>query len=209
MAEYQISEIRQTDSRALAQFDSLLQKEGIRRDKNLDYIAGLYDEDYHLAAAGACFDSTLRCMAVDSAFQGEGLLNQLVTHLVDYQYRRGNIRLFLYTKYSKAAFFESLGFYEIARAGGEAVFMENRRSGFKGYLENLVRETKEALADLPAQTQAFQKPGEQLPAGAVVLNANPFTLGHQYLLKQASSSCGVLHVFVVSEDVSLFPFSVR
>ena len=29
MAEYQISEIRQTDSRALAQFDSLLQKEHI------------------------------------------------------------------------------------------------------------------------------------------------------------------------------------
>ena len=204
MAEYQISEIHQTDSRALAQLDLLLRKEGIRRDKNLDNIAGLYDEDYHLAAAGACFGRTLRCLAVASVLQGEGLLNQLVTHLVDYQCRKGNIHLFLYTKCSKAAFFESLGFHEIARAGEETVFMENRRGGFERYLENLARETAEA----PVKPAAVPETS-QLPTGAVVLNANPFTLGHQYLLEQASASCGILHVFVVSENVSLVPFSVR
>ena len=41
------------------------------------------------------------------------------------------------------------------------------------------------------------------------MNANPFTLGHRYLVEQARTACGVLHLFMVSEDVSLVPFSVR
>ena len=45
--------------------------------------------------------------------------------------------------------------------------------------------------------------------GAIVMNANPFTLGHRYLVEQARTACGVLHLFMVSEDVSLVPFSVR
>ena len=41
------------------------------------------------------------------------------------------------------------------------------------------------------------------------MNANPFTLGHQYLIETAAARCDILHVFVLSEDVSLVPFSVR
>jgi [citrate (pro-3S)-lyase] ligase len=41
------------------------------------------------------------------------------------------------------------------------------------------------------------------------MNANPFTLGHQYLVEQASKACDILHLFIVSEDSSLVPFSVR
>ena len=48
-----------------------------------------------------------------------------------------------------------------------------------------------------------------LPAGAVVMNANPFTLGHQYLIEKAASACSLLHLFIVSEDASLVPFPVR
>ena len=41
------------------------------------------------------------------------------------------------------------------------------------------------------------------------MNANPFTLGHQYLAEKASSECDVLHLFVVSEDASLVPFKTH
>ena len=105
MSEYRISEILPTDRRGMDQVNSLLEKEGIRKDKNLDYTVGLYDENYRLAATGSCFGNTLRCMAVDSDFQGEGLLGQLISHLTEYQYGRGNFHLFLYTKCSKAMFF--------------------------------------------------------------------------------------------------------
>jgi [citrate (pro-3S)-lyase] ligase len=45
--------------------------------------------------------------------------------------------------------------------------------------------------------------------GAIVMNCNPFTLGHRYLIEYAVSRCDRLFVFVVEEDLSLFPFADR
>lgn len=198
MGEYVISQIKPNDRRALRQMDELLQKEGIERDKNLDYSIGLFDEDYELAATGSCFSNTLRCLAVSSDHQGEGLLNQVISHLMEYQYGRGNTSLFLYTKCNTAKFFGDLGFHEIARVDGKVVFMENRRNGFSGYLDKLKKETLDS---------GLVSHGPRI--GAVIMNANPFTLGHRYLLEQASAQVDLLHVFVVSEDVSLVPLTVR
>ncbi|MEG2427070.1 MAG: [citrate (pro-3S)-lyase] ligase [Clostridium sp.] len=203
MSDYHISQIFFDNKREMKQLDALLEKEGIERDKNLDYTIGLYDEDYTLAATGSCFGNTLRCMAVDSHYQGEGLLNQVVSHLIDYEYSRSMIDLFLYTKCDKAFFFKDLGFYEIARVDGKVVFMENRKQGFSGYLENLRKET-----ELQVMNRKMILTPDTL-TGAVIMNANPFTLGHLYLLEQASAACGLLHVFVVSEDRSAVPFEVR
>ena len=45
--------------------------------------------------------------------------------------------------------------------------------------------------------------------GAIVMNCNPFTLGHRYLVEQALKHCDRLIVFVVEEDKSVFPFADR
>ena len=196
MAEYVISEVHSGDRFALSQIDRLLSQEGIKRDANLDYTCAMYDEDYNIIGTGSCFGNTLRCFAVSSAHQGEGLLNQIISHLIGVQYERGNMHLFLYTKVASALFFGDLGFYEIARVDQTLVFMENRRSGFEQYLEGLKRETPSADPDAKG-------------SAAIVMNANPFTLGHQYLVETAAAACGTLHLFVVSEDASLVPASVR
>lgn len=212
MSEYHISQIFPEDLREMKQLEALLKKEGIEQDKNLDYTVGLYDDSYRLAATGSCFKNTLRCLAVDSGHQGEGILNQLVTHLIHYQFSRNYNHLFLYTKCDKALYFKDLGFHEIARAEGKVVFMENRKNGFSDYLRRLEEETRTqhpAVQEKPgcaAQTEAGQP---HFPAGAVIMNANPFTLGHLYLLATASAACGLLHVFVVSEDASLVPPDIR
>ena len=190
MEDYTLSEIRLGDKRGIAELDRLLAKEKIKRDAHLDYIVGLYD-DYGLVASGACFADTLRCLAVDGAHQGEGLLNRVVSHLVDYQMRRGHSHLFIYTKTDKTRFFADLGFYEIARVDGRAAFMENRRNGFSSYLERLSGQKRD---------------GE---SAALVMNCNPFTLGHRYLVEQAALRNDVVHLFAVSEDASLFPFADR
>lgn len=189
MGEYVLTQVQ--DKATLAQVDALLQQEGITRDGNLDYIAAMLDEEGNVIATGSCFGQTLRCFAVSSEHQGEGLLNQIISHLMEYQLSRGNSHLFLYTKVKTAKFFESLGFYEIARVEGTLVFMENRRSGFPGYLKNLEKTARPGLS------------------AAIVMNANPFTLGHQYLVETAAAQCDTLHLFVLSEDASLVPFSVR
>lgn len=191
MYDYSLSEIRPSDRRGMAELDALLKREGIRRDAHLDYTVGLYDYDGNLVATGSCWANTLRCLAVDSAHQGEGLLNRVATHLVTFQLQRGNAHLFLYTKSGTAAFFADIGFHEIANVDGLVVFMENRRDGFSSFLENL------------ATTRRAGR------SAALVMNCNPFTCGHRALVERAAAENDAAHLFVVSEDASFFPFADR
>ena len=45
--------------------------------------------------------------------------------------------------------------------------------------------------------------------GAIVMNCNPFTLGHRYLIDEALRQCDYVVIFVVEEDRSFFPFEDR
>ena len=69
--------------------------------------------------------------------------------------------------------------------------MENRKTGFSRYLEALSLTRREGQS------------------AAIVMNANPFTLGHLHLAERAASENDTVHIFVVSEDASEFPFAVR
>ena len=191
MSEYALTQVSLSDKRMLAQVDALLVENGITRDANLDYICAMVDEENRVIATGSCFGATLRCFAVSQQHQGEGMLNEVVSHLMEYQMARGYTHLFLYTKIKSAKFFQSLGFYEIARVDGTLVFMENRRNGFPSYLSRLEKTARPGVS------------------GAIVMNANPFTLGHQYLVETAAGRCDTLHLFLLSEDASLVPFGVR
>lgn len=191
MSNYIISQVNENDLRTLKQVDQLLLNEGIQRDNNLDCICVMYDEDYQVIATGSCFENTLRCFAVRNDHQGEGLLNELISYLIEIQYERGNYHIFLYTKINTAPFFRDLGFYEIVRVDGCMVFMENRRNGFSDYIKKLLRLKQEGSS------------------AAIVMNANPFTFGHQYLVECATKEYDFVHVFVLNEEASLIPFKVR
>jgi [citrate (pro-3S)-lyase] ligase len=173
------------------QLASLLNKEGIQLDKNLEYTIGIYKSD-GLIATGSFFKNTLRCFAVDSEYQGLGIMNKVVSHLMNEQFQRGYTHIFLYTKCNSAKYFNDLGFYEIARVDGLVVFMENQRDGIKKYACK--------LSEKKVNTENVS---------SIVMNANPFTLGHQYLIEKASCENDVVHVFVVSEEASVIPFKVR
>lgn len=202
MSEYFISQIYPGDQRGIGLVDQLLKEEGIRRDANLDYTCAMFDENMQVIATGSCYGNTLRCMAVSSRHQGEGLMNEIVSHLMAVQVSRGNTHVFLYTKCQSADFFASLGFYEIVRIDQSIVFMENRRTGFSDYLRRLSCENGK---NAEGSGENSRKAG----SAAVIMNANPFTLGHQYLVEKAASENDMLHLFLVSEDSSLIPFEVR
>ena len=186
-----IGEIPASDLRGQRQMKALLEQEGIRRDRNLDYSCGAFSDDGELIAAGSSFHNTLRCLAVSSLHRGEGLMNQVVTHLLEKQMEQGNSHVFLYTKLKNDAIFRDLGFYEIARVEPELVFMENRRDGFGRYLRQL------------EQTRQSGR------CAAVVMNANPFTLGHRCLVETAARECDWLHLFLLSEEAGPIPLAVR
>lgn len=190
MFEPFVTEVSPKDSKTMESVDALLASEGLKRDTNLEYTAAILDEEGTVVATGSAFGPTLRCFAVSSSHKGEGLLNIIVSHLIEWEAEKGRLHLFLYTKPSSSLFFSSLGFYEIARTE-EVVFMENRRDGFSRFCASI----KKSLG------------GEK--CGAIVMNANPFTLGHRYLVEEAKKECDTLLVFVLTEDRSFFPSGVR
>lgn len=98
MSNYSIGKVSAHYQRALQAIDQLLVQEGIRRDKNVDYTCAMYDEEGEIIATGSCFANSLRCLAVSHQHQGEGLMNEIVTHLINEQFERGNPHIFLYTK---------------------------------------------------------------------------------------------------------------
>lgn len=50
---------------------------------------------------------------------------------------------------------------------------------------------------------------QQGKIGAIVMNCNPFTKGHRYLIEKAARQVDCLYVFVVEEDKSVFSFEDR
>ena len=168
------------DARAQKQVDSLLEQEGIRRDGNLDYTCGLFDEDWKLAATGSCFGNTIRCLAVDRGRQGEGLLNQIATHLMEVQTARGNNNVFF------NHFHEAIVFFPLLLAALDE-YMENRRRGFSDYLA------------------ALEKPRREGRFAAIVMNANPFTLGHLHLAEKAEEKASHTTALYNEEMVRLLP----
>ena len=50
---------------------------------------------------------------------------------------------------------------------------------------------------------------KRVKVGCIVINANPFTLGHEHLVKYAAARVHKLFIMVVSEDKSEFPFADR
>ncbi|MFN4497583.1 [citrate (pro-3S)-lyase] ligase [Klebsiella grimontii] len=150
------------------------------------------EDQRRIVGCGAIAGCVLKCIAVDPSLQGEGLSLKLLTELMILAYELGRSELFLFTKPDNAALFSSAGFWPIARAGDQAVLMENSR---------------ERLARYCRQLTMYRQPGEKI--GAIVMNANPFTLGHRWLVEQAARQCDWLHLFVVKEDASFFSYQDR
>lgn len=200
-----VTRIYPSDTKAIQQVIQLLESQGLTLDKNLDYIAAIYDGDT-IIATGSAFKNSLRCFAINPNYKGNTLLNTLLTHLIDMQYSRGNDHLFIYTKTESAKFFKNLGFYEIATIQNIISFLENKRDGFKQYINQLKKESLPLITEL---TKKKNCTSEELQQNAIIINANPFTLGHLYLIETASKAADILHLFIVSEDSSLVPFTVR
>lgn len=182
-----ILEGRPMTGRNLARMRTFLASVGLSYDEHAEYSVCLLDEDFAIQAAGSVDGAVLKCLAVAPDRQGEGLAAALLTPLVQYAFEQGRTHLFLYTKPQNQALFAGLGFYPILKTE-DVLFMENKRNGFRQFLDGLRRET----------------PACDGTIGAIVANCNPFTLGHRYLVEQALERCDLLHLFILSEDRSAF-----
>lgn len=93
MPYYTISKVFPSDKTTMASVKNLLHQEGIRLDAHLDYTCAIMNAQNDVIATGSYFGNSLRCLCVSSAYQGEGLLNRIVSHLIDEEYTLGNYHL--------------------------------------------------------------------------------------------------------------------
>lgn len=157
---------------------------GIRLDRTITALYGAYEGETLLALGGLA-GNAIRSVAVDESHQGEGILPALVTYLYQTLKEDGVKNVFVVTKPVYAPLFSSLCFYELVQTQ-DAALLESSSGAFSRY-----------LAALPAAE------------GAVVMNADPFTLGHRFLIETAAARCETLNVFVLSADAAHVPAEVR
>lgn len=171
--------------------EAFLAANGLRLAPLDRYVVVTRDEDGDEILAGGGLDGdVIKCVAVSESARSEGLMNILVSRLIAIAREEGRESVKAFTKPENEGIFKSLGFALIA-SSPNAILMENGRGGlteYRKYLESLAR------------------PGRN---GAIVMNANPFTKGHRYLVEQAASQVDNLYVIVVKEDRSRFPYVER
>lgn len=171
--------------------EAFLSANGLRLAQLDRYVVVTRDEDGDEILAGGGLDgNVIKCVAVSESARSEGLMNILVSRLIVIAREEGRDSVKAFTKPENEGIFKSLGFTLLA-SSQKAILMENGSGGlpeYRKYLESLAR------------------PGRN---GAIVMNANPFTKGHRYLVEQAASLVDNLYVIVVKEDRSRFPYVER
>ncbi|MDO4681022.1 MAG: [citrate (pro-3S)-lyase] ligase [Aerococcus sp.] len=167
------------------EWQTLIQQAGLTPGEVVDEVYGLFLAD-HLIASGALAKNVIKYVAVDPNYQGESVFHRLVTVLTQALYRQGYTKALMYTKPIHRKCFEALHFTVLAETE-QVCFLEKGTPSLFEYLAGIKK----------------QETGDSI-FGAIVMNANPFTLGHRYLIEQAIRQCDHLYVFVVSGDQSLF-----
>lgn len=168
----------------LSKWRDLIKSAGLVADKTAERTVLVFDGE-RLVATGARDGCVLKYLAVDNDYRGEDLTAKVLTELRRDAFDEGHRHLFLYTKPQNRYTFESLFFYPVVESDNVLV-MENLQGGIQSFLDT--------LPEAPTDKKV----------GAIVMNCNPFTLGHRHLVKTASSECDRVFVFVLSEDKSEF-----
>ncbi|EOY5377522.1 [citrate (pro-3S)-lyase] ligase [Cronobacter dublinensis] len=145
-----------------------------------------------IAGCAGLAGNVIKGVAVDERWRGENLSARLLVEVENLAMSLGHFHLFLCTRPYHLERFRRCGFWPLAQCDDIAALLENTPSGIRRYCQQLGR---------------LKQPGERI--GAVVMNANPFTLGHRFLAEQAARESDWLHLFVVREEASFFPYRER
>ena len=222
----EIQTLNPATPRQRQRIEAFLKRNALRID-DMNYYAAVLEDDGEMIAGGGLKDDVIKCVAVDDAHKGEAIANTLVSHLISHANQEGYGCIKLFTKPKNRQLFESLSFRLLAEAP-KAILMETGIGGISNTVEALKKikeesekykeynkeckednkECKENTSYLNTSTPQHLNTTMQ-PTGCIVMNCNPFTLGHRYLIEQAAKQVERLYVMVVKEDCSLFAYTER
>jgi len=169
---------------------SFLKQANFEYEFDITYSILVYDNNSLIATASLA-NNVMKCFLVSLKYTNQNITNIMFSHLVSYLNQKNIFHYFVYTSPSNEAIFTSLNMKTIVKTKN-TVLLEG---GAK--INNVLGKLKEDY-----------HVGDSKKA-AVIINANPMTLGHLFLIETASKENLEVLVFVVSEDLSSFPFVDR
>lgn len=177
----------------------------IKNDKNLNKLESYFKsynldldsfdklylayEDEKIIASAGYYKNTLKLFTADSNYSYLNLFDKLLSILIKDMQKLNYKNIFVFTKKAYEDMFKSFNFIKLASAEKSTL---------------LVRTEVEVESQIKNMAD-FNNP----PYSSIVMNANPFTNGHEYLVKKALENSDRLIVFLVENDESYFPFALR
>ena len=189
-SEYEIHNVALSLKSSRHAVESFLDRNGLRLDDVDTYAVVTRIDDDTILTGGGLQGNVIKCLAVDETLRGTGMMQRLISHLLSIAHDRGNNCVRVFTKPENHDIFESLSFTTLATSA-RAIFMEHGLPGIDAYCNYL---------------RSLRREGT---SGLIVMNANPFTLGHRALVEWAVQQVDTLYVMVVKEDVSQFRYADR
>lgn len=168
---------------------AMLAGNGLTYD-DLDAYIGIFSSKEELIGGGGIKDNIIKCVAIDKDARNENLTNSLISRLRCIALEKGFTNIFIFTKPDNEDIFRSLAFYTVGRCN-DAILMESNPRGISSYAQNL---------------SEMKRKGRN---GIIVMNCNPLTLGHLFIIKKAASMTDTLYVMIVQEDKSEYSAKER
>lgn len=193
MYDLKLSKINLRKEESKKEVGEFLNNFNLILDKDVDYTLVLRNNVDKIVATCSKAKNVFKCFAVSPDLQGQGVTSTLITNLIDKCFEQGIYHNFIFTKPKNIDIFSSLNFNTIMKID-EVALLERGIYDINAKLKNIIDKYELNVNKKRA---------------SIVMNCNPFTKGHRYLIEKAAMENQEVLVFIVEEDKSLFPFKER
>lgn len=188
-----LEKISYRNSFELKEVKLFLKNNDLNFDESCDYTIVLRDEKDKILGTASKTKNILKCFAIDSSMRGLGVSGQLITGITNKMFEEGYTSSFVFTKFENEDLFLGMGYKKIVNT--------DRISLLEIGTETIDKTLNKIKIDYNLE--------EEKERVMLVMNCNPFTFGHRYLIEKAALENEEVLVFVVEEDSSVFPFKIR
>lgn len=170
---------------------------GLRYEKDIDKTLYI-EENGNIIATISKAKDIIKCLAISSNYQSENLSSVLVSKILEKMHEENIYSYMVFTKAIYENTFINLGFKKLVNTSNTVM------------LEGGVDSIEDAIKKMKVKINAeYGTITDDIKVGSIVMNANPVTLGHQYLIEQSIKENDLTLVFVVEEDNQEFDFQSR
>lgn len=171
-----------------------LRKNNLNFDEECDYTIVLRNSNDEILATVSKTKNILKCFAIDESLRGEGVSGTLITEILNRMFDEGYDSSLVFTKVDNLDLFKNMGYKEIVSTDKVSLLEIGVNT-----IDKTIEQIKEE----------YNLSDNTVNRSMIVMNCNPFTLGHKYLIETASQESEEVIIFIVEEDKSVFPFKVR